>query len=228
MKRLSLVVPTYNENEIERWLGLLDPIIQPFDSEVILVDDSEPTARVDGVRVLAGTKRGKGDAVRIGMLAAEGNVVFHLDADVEEEKLRLIPEFVRLVEEEGYDVVIAERRERLQYRSFARFFLSIGLFLAQRFFIFQSTRFFDTQCGLKAFRRDVAQKLASMQTVRGGMYDIEYLYIAVKQRMRIAQVPVSPMRELRPSRLRVLRCLAVDPFDLVRVKWNGIRGRYTR
>ena len=67
-----------------------------------------------------------------------------------------------------------------------------------------------------------------MQTVRGGMYDIEYLYIAVKQRMRIAQVPVSPMRELRPSRLRVLRCLAVDPFDLVRVKWNGIRGRYTR
>jgi hypothetical protein len=60
------------------------------------------------------------------------------------------------------------------------------------------------------------------------MYDIEYLYIAVKNGMRIAQVAVTPMRELRPSRLRVLRCLVTDPIDLVRLKWNGMRGRYTR
>jgi hypothetical protein len=60
------------------------------------------------------------------------------------------------------------------------------------------------------------------------MYDIEYLYIAVKNGMTIAQVPIAPMRELRPSRLRVWRCLVTDPVDLLRVKWNGLRGRYTR
>jgi dolichyl-phosphate beta-glucosyltransferase len=231
MKRLSLVVPTYNEIEIEGWLALLRPAIAPLDAEVLLVDDSEDDVHallraVDGVRVLRGTKRGKGDAIRAGILAAEGNVIVCLDADIEEEKLRLIPEFVRLIEKEGYDVVIAERRKRLQYRSAARFALSIGLFLAQRFFIFHSTRFFDTQCGFKAFRRDAARAIAGLQRVHGGMYDIEYLYIALERKLKIAQVPVAPMRELRPSKLRVLRCVVHDPFDLLRIKWNGLVGRY--
>ncbi len=226
MKRVSAVVPTYNEPSLEAWLQRLR-LVLPAESEIVIVDDSDVLPVVPNARVLRGEKRGKGDAVRIGMLAAEGDVVFHLDADLDDEKLALIPEFVRLIGE-GHDVVIAERRSRWQYRNLGRFVLSIGLFLAQRFFIFGSTRFFDTQCGLKAFRRDAARTLASLQTVRGGMYDIEYLYIAVKQEMRIAQVAVTPMRELRPSRLRVLRCLAVDPFDLLRVKWNGLRGRYSR
>ncbi len=226
MTRVSVVVPTYNEPALDAWLARLRRVL-PAKSEVIIVDDSDVQPSLDDVRVLAGGKRGKGDAVRIGMLAAEGDVVFHLDADLDEEKLALIPELARLIDE-GHDVAIAERRSRWQYRNFGRFVLSIGLFLAQRFFIFQSTRFFDTQCGLKAFRRDAARRLATLQSVRGGMYDIEYLYIAVKNRMRIAQVAVTPMRELRPSRLRVLRCLVTDPADLLRVKWNGLRGRYTR
>jgi len=262
--QVSIVVPTFNEPELQLWIQQLRRVL-PADSEVIIVDDSDvlPLTRPSGtlsppggardsretlpasallpaggekvpkadeglpqLRVLAGEKRGKGDAVRIGMLAAEGEVVFHLDADLDEEKLALLPEFLRLIGD-GYDVVIAERRP-WQYRNAGRFVLSIGLFLAQRLFIFQSARFFDTQCGLKAFRRDAARRLASLQTVRGGMYDIEYLYIAVKNGMRIARVAVSPMRELRPSRLRVLRCLVTDPVDLLRVKWNGVRGRYTR
>jgi len=123
---------------------------------------------------------------------------------------------------------MAERRERLQYRNVARLILSAGLFVAQRVFVFQSARFFDTQCGFKAFRRDAARRLATLQTVDGGMYDIEYLYIAVKNGMRIAQVPVPPMPEVRSSRIRVLRCLVTDPLALLRVKWNGVRGQYSR
>lgn len=238
--RVSIVVPTYNEPALANDIARIARVLPP-DSEVIVVDDSDvapelagadvvaqsPGDRATAIRLLRGEKRGKGDAVRIGMLAAEGEVVFHLDADVDDEKLALIPDFIRLIEE-GHDVAIAERRSRWQYRNLGRFFLSIGLFLGQRFFIFHSTRFFDTQCGFKAFRREAARTLAELQTVRGGMYDIEYLYIAVKRGMRIAQVPIAPMRELRPSRLRVLRCLVTDPVDLVRVKWNGLRGRYSR
>jgi dolichyl-phosphate beta-glucosyltransferase len=226
MKRVSAVVPTYNEPGLDVWLARLGGVLPP-ESEILVVDDSESLPDVQGARVLRGTKRGKGDAVRVGMLAAEGEVVLHLDADLDDEKLAMIPELVRLIDD-GYDVAIAERRGRLQYQNAGRFVLSAGLLLAQRFFIFHSTRFFDTQCGLKAFRRDAARTLASLQSVRGGMYDIEYLYIAVRKGMRVAQVAVAPMRELRPSRLRVWRCLATDPFDLVRVKWNGLRGKYTR
>lgn len=224
--RVSIVVPTYNEPALDAWVARVASVLPPG-SEILIVDDSDEPPQVAGARVLRGQKRGKGDAVRIGMLAAEGDIVFHLDADLDDEKIALIPEFIRLIGE-GNDVVMAERRDSWTYRNLGRFVLSIGLFLAQRFFIFQSTRFFDTQCGFKAFRRDAAGKLAGLQTVRGGMYDIEYLYIAVKNGMRIAQVPVAPMRELRPSRLRVWLCLATDPVDLLRVKWNGVRGRYTR
>jgi len=226
MTRVSVVIPTYNEPALDAWIERLERLLPP-QSEILVVDDSEVLPVLKNARVLRGEKRGKGDAVRIGMLAAEGGVIFHLDADVDDETLARMPELMRLIEE-GHDVAIAERRSRWQYRNVGRFVLSIGLFFAQRFFIFHSTRFFDTQCGFKAFRRDAARKLASLQTVRGGMYDIEYLYIAVENGMRIAQVAVTPMRELRPSRLRVWRCLRTDPFDLLRIKWNGVRGRYTR
>ncbi len=237
MVRVSVVVPAYEEPAIGALLDRLEPHLAPFDGEVVIVDDSSDDAhralieaasapRRITVRVLRGTKRGKGEAVRLGIVAARGEVVFHMDADLGDEQFALIPRFVQLIAE-GNDVAIAERRSRWHYRNLGRFVLSIGLFLAQRFFIFQSTRFFDTQCGFKAFRRDAAQRLAAMQSVRGGMFDIEYLYIALKNGMRIAQVPVPPMRELRESRVRVLRCLVVDPFDLLRVKWNGVRGRYS-
>lgn len=223
---VSIVVPAYNEPALANDIARIARVLPP-DSEILVVDDSDVPPRLENARVLRGEKRGKGDAVRLGMLAAEGEVVFHLDADIDDEKLALIPDFIRLIDE-GHDVAIAERRSRWQYRNLGRFFLSIGLFVAQRFFIFHSPRFFDTQCGFKAFRRDAARTLAEMQTVRGGMYDIEYLYIAVKRRMRIAQVPIAPMRELRPSRLRVWRCLVTDPVDLMRVKWNGVLGRYAK
>lgn len=225
MTRVSVVVPTYNEPALGEWLERLHQAL-PMDSEVIVVDDSDAPPVLESARVLRGNRRGKGAAVRIGMLAAGGNVVFHLDADMDDEKLALIPRFVDLIEQ-GNDVAIAERRGRWQYRNLGRFVLSIGLFAAQRLFVFQSARFFDTQCGFKAFRRDAARTLAALQTVRGGMYDIEYLYIAARRGMRIAQIPVGPIRELRPSRLRVLRCLMTDPVDLVRIKWNGLRGRYS-
>lgn len=237
-KRVSVVVPTYDEIALEPWLDSLAAIIAPMNGEIILVDDSEPAGhsalralaavkRDMRLRVLTGNRMGKGDAIRVGMLEANGSAIVQLDADIEEEKLRLIPTFVELIERDGYDLVIAERRSRWEYRSLVRFFLSVVLFLAQRLFIFQSTRFFDTQCGIKAYGRDAGRRLAALQTVRGGMVDIEFLYIAVKNQMRIAQVPITPMRELRPSRLRVLRCLVTDPVALLRIKWNGLRGRYT-
>lgn len=235
-KRVSVVVPTYREPDLHAFLSRLSTALAPLDGEIVIVDDSSDAEHdalrartLEGVdvRVLRGTRRGKGDAVRIGLLAAEGAVILYLDADVEESKLLLLPQFVSLIENDGYHVVIGERRSRWEYRNLGRFVLSVGLFLAQRLFIFHSARFFDTQFGFKAFDRRSARLIASLQTVAGGMSDIEHLYIATKNGMRIAQIAVPPARELRPSRLRILRCLVSDPIALLRVKWNGLRGRYT-
>jgi dolichyl-phosphate beta-glucosyltransferase len=233
---ITVVVPTRNEPHLGSWLEELLAVITPSFGEVVIVDDSDDAGRAammasiapagDRVRVVVGEGRGKGDAVRKGILEARGDVVAYVDADTDRDRLPLLMEFAALIESEGFDGVIAERRSKWQYRNVPRFLLSLVLFVAQRYFIFHSNLFYDTQCGLKAFRHDAAMKLASLQTVDGGMFDIEYLSIALHNGMRIAQIPIAPMRELRPSRLHLLRAMWNDPLDLLHVKWNSILGRY--
>ena len=220
---VSIVVPTRNEPNLAAWLERLHASI---DAEIVVVDDStSPVGELPHARVLRGPDRGKGAAAGVGILEAQGDVIVVADADLDEPTMKRIPEFVDRVGE-GYDVVVGQRT-RWRYDNPLRFILSIGLFLLQRLFILHGARFFDTQCGLKAYRRAAGRRLASLQTVDGGMYDIEYLYIALLNRLRIASVAVVPWPETRPTRLRILRCLRTDPIDLLRMKWNGIRGRYS-
>jgi dolichyl-phosphate beta-glucosyltransferase len=223
VEAVTIVVPTRNEPNLVQWLEMLHASV---DAEIVVVDDSTSAiGELPHARVIRGPDRGKGAAVGAGILAAEGEVIVVIDADLDRSTMLRIPEFVARIHG-GYDVVIGERT-RWRYDNLGRFVLSIGLFLAQRLLIFHNARFFDTQCGLKAYRRAAAQRLAQLQTVDGGMYDIEYLYIAVLNRMRIDSVAVTPWPETRATRLRILRCLRTDPVDLLRTKWNGIRGRYS-
>lgn len=236
--RVTVVVATINEPALGPWLDRVAAVVGARGAEILIVDDSDAAThqrlhelkpRGVELRVIAGDKRGKGAAIRRGMQEARGEVVLCLDADVDVKNLDLIPDFVRRIESGSADGVIAERTSRGEYdRGLVRAFLSIGLLVAQRAVIFQSARFFDTQCGFKAWRRDVARELAARQVVDGGMYDIEYLYQAVLRRLLIDQIPIDPMPELRASRINLLRCIVTDPIDLLRVKARGLLGRYTR
>jgi glycosyltransferase involved in cell wall biosynthesis len=235
--RLSVVVATFNEPELAPWLGRVAAIVTPIGAEILIVDDSDAAAFArlqelapHGVelRVLAGAKRGKGAAIRQGIQESRGDVILCADADVDAKVLGRIPDFYERIASGRADAVIAERSSRGEYdRGFVRSFLSIGLLVAQRVVIFQSTRFFDTQCGFKAWRRDVARELAARQVVDGGMYDIEYLYQAVRRGLRVDQVPIAPMPEIRASRINLLRCIVNDPLALLRVKLRGLAGRYS-
>jgi len=223
LETVTIVVPTRNEPNLGEWLEMLHASI---DAEIVVVDDSTtPVGTLPHARVIRGPDRGKGAAVGLGILAARGETIVVADADLDQPTMARIPELVARIGD-GYDVVIGERT-RWRYDNPVRFVLSIVLFLAQRLFIFQNRQFFDTQCGLKAYRQAAARRLAELQTVNGGMYDIEYLYMAVLNRFRIASVPIAPWPETRSTRLRILRCLRDDPVDLLRTKWNGIRGRYS-
>jgi glycosyltransferase involved in cell wall biosynthesis len=236
--RLSVVVATFNEPHLAPWLDRVAAIAGPMDAEVVIVDDSDARMHAAlhelgpiGVetRVIAGDHRGKGAAIRKGMLEARGDVVLCLDADVDPKRLDLIPTFFQRIADGSADAVIAERTRRGDYdRGFMRSFLSLGLLFAQRIIVFQSRRFFDTQCGFKAWRRDVARELAARQVVDGGMYDIEYLYQAVRRGLRIETIHIEPMEEIRASRINVLRCLVTDPIALLRIRLRGLLGRYTR
>lgn len=228
---LTIVVPTYDEPDLGGWLDALRA--HAPDAEILLVDDSHAEARetlrrtaaARGGRILEGPGRGKGAAIREAFLAARGDVIVMIDADSDAATLQRIPEFVAKARE-GFDVVIAERMGH--HDALHRVFLSAAFRWVQRLFIFHSMRFRDTQCGFKVFRREAARQLAEAQTMVNGLFDVEYLYIAVRRGMRIAQLPLPMWPESRPSHFRLVPFFRKEPIELLRMKINGMRGRYSR
>lgn len=232
MALISVVIPVLNEDRLDGFVSGARAAIEAHGhfTEIIVVHDGGnalPELTGKDVRLMPGPQRGKGAAVREGLLAARGDVTFVVDADLEALFPRFGP-FVDLVLREGCDVVIAERTPDWHARGLLRFVLSYGLYAAQRLFVFGSRRFADTQCGFKAFTTAVGADLARRQRVNGGMYDIEYLYMAVKTGLRVGQVPVGVLAESRLSKVRIWRSLRRDPLDLLLIKWRGLTGVYSR
>jgi len=242
MPRVSLVVPTLNEDLAEPLSALGEYLgdLPGWTFDIVFVDDSNDsnrarsrevvrgTALPDSVRaeLVDGARRGKGAAVGKGIAATRGDIVFVIDVDLPA-PIECIDEFLRILGgDPSVDAVIAERPLEREFSSPVRFVVSRGLLLLQRAIVFHSREFTDTQCGFKAFRGDLIRDIASQQIVEGGMYDLEYLYVALRRCRRIAKVTVVPSPERRESRINVWKCLRQDPVDLVRLKMHGVLGRY--
>lgn len=235
--KVSIVIPTFREEEISRTLDRLAghlKSVQDARFEVVVVDDTSDDARAamrsafrhDDVTlvVISGPKRGKGAAIRDGVLASTGEIVFTMDADLPV-PLEQIDAFVARIQA-GADVVVGERPMTRNLENPLRFVLSRGLYAFQRYVVFGSHVFDDTQCGFKAFRGALARTLAHKQAIDGGMYDIEYLYLAHRAGARIERVEVIPNPEWRSSKIDAWKALRRDPKDLLMVKWRAMRGDY--
>jgi glycosyltransferase involved in cell wall biosynthesis len=230
MTRLtSIVVPTLNEDLVGTLRRLDDGLAGLADTfEVLFVDDSPDPHRVTQRAALAeagtgsraqlidGPRRAKGAAVRSGVLATRGAVVFTMDADLPV-PLKHVGQFLGLVDV-GADLVMAERPLDRPFDTWQRYAVSRGLLAIQRAFVFHSREFKDTQCGFKAFRGDLARDIAREQIVDGGMYDLEYVFQAHRRGVKIVKVPVIPNAETRESRIDVWRCFTRDWIDVVRIR----------
>jgi len=235
--RLSVVVPAYREGArvartVEQLRHALAEVAASGGLEVVIVDDGSDddtaeqarAAGADQVLVLP-ANRGKGAAVRAGMLAAHGRAVAFTDADLSyppEQLLRLLAEV-----ESGWDVVVGSRRHvetttlvrnrRLREVS-GRLFntLTVAVLLGQ---------YRDTQCGLKSFRADAARLLFSHALVDGFAFDVELFHLAERYRLSLAEVPV----ELANSTTSSV-CVGLDAVrmlrDLFRVRRWAAAGRY--
>lgn len=240
LRSLSIVIPAFNEEQrlpstlarITAWLET-----RPLDFvEILAVDDGstdrtaevvrEAAARDPRIRLLENPgNRGKGYAVRHGMQKAQGEWVLFTDADLSAP----IEDLVRLeaaVERESADGAIGSRAlDRslvLKHQSPMRE-LSGRLFnLCMR--LITGLPYRDTQCGFKLFRRDVAQCVAARQRSDGFGFDVEILFIARKHGYRIVEVPVR-WANVEGTKVSLAKGLAAF-LDLVRVRWNDLRGRY--
>jgi len=235
--RLSVVVPAYAEegriaSTIDRLRSGLATVGSDGGLEVVVVDDGSPDATAAAARaggadavVVQPTNRGKGAAVRAGVLAARGRSVAFTDADLAyppEQILRLLAAV-----EDGWDVVVGSRRHAdtttLVRASRLR---DLGGRLINRFtHVVLLGHYRDTQCGLKAFRSDVAQVLFGRSRIDGFAFDVEIFHLVERYRLSLTEVPVSVENSER-STVHVVR----DGFrlvrDLLRLQRDGRRGRY--
>jgi hypothetical protein len=85
--------------------------------------------------------------------------------------------------------------------------------------------FYDTQCGFKAFRGDVAREVFRLATIDGFAIDVEVLYLLLKYRLDIKRIPVRLERN-STSTVRPVRDAGRAARDIVRMRLNWRRGRY--
>ena len=221
--RLSVVVPAYNEGErVARTIASLRADLAGLATggglEIIVVDDgsTDDTAEVarragaDQVLVLD-SNRGKGGAVRAGMLTANGRTVAFTDADLAYAPAQLMVLLDRV--EAGWDVVVGNRRHvATKVLAPTTFVRDVGSkfvnVITQTLLLGQ---YQDTQCGLKAFRSDVARALFAAGRLEGFAFDVELFHLIERNHLSLATVPVE-VRNTSTSSVRA----ALDGWRLVR------------
>jgi dolichyl-phosphate beta-glucosyltransferase len=245
---LSIVIPAYNEERrlprsLEKVLAFLQT--RDYPAEVIVVDDGSTDntvgvvksfmARYPFVSIIKNDHRGKGYAVRTGMLAAQGTYVLFSDADLAtpiEEADRLLA-----LLGDGYDIAIGSREvlgaQRLNEPGYRHLMGRVFNLLVR---LVAVGGFQDTQCGFKCFRREVAQDLfqrvqlygAEAGLAKGGMvtgFDVEVLFLALKRDYKVKEVPVQ-WHYGANTKVSPLLDSARMFMDVLRVKLNDWRGKY--
>ncbi len=218
MPAVSLVIPCRNEqSRLPSTLNAVEEFLDRtgFTSEVVVVVEKGTDQTVEiatsytvddpRFRVIANpVARGKGFAVKTGMLAATGDVIFFMDADLSV-PLSFVPEFLEDFER-GADVVFGSRQhsESVIVRS-----QPLQRVLAGRAFnlclrLCGATKFHDTQCGFKAFRNAAAKAVFENLTVDGFGFDVEALALADHLGFKIVERPVE-WCDAPGSKVRALR-----------------------
>jgi glycosyltransferase involved in cell wall biosynthesis len=232
---LSVVVPAFREAEriattIEQIRRELLPAVGEGELEVVVVDDgsgdgtAEAAASADLVLAMA-VNQGKGAAVRAGMLAAAGRTRAFTDADLSyapSQIARLLAEV-----EAGWDVVVGNRYHADTTTTVATSALrEVGgrvVNAATRLVLRDHHP--DTQCGLKAFRSDVAELLFAHTRIDGFAFDVELFMLADRYGLSLCDVPVELENSGR-STVRVARDASRLLVDLARIRRAMAQGRY--
>jgi glycosyltransferase involved in cell wall biosynthesis len=235
---LTIVIPAYNEEH--RLPKSLDSIIafmdrQPEMIDVLVVENGsrdrtfelaqEYASRDSRIQVMRSAK-GKGAAVRAGMMAGRGRYLFMADSDLSmpiEEVSKFLPP--RL---DGYDVAIASREGPGAHRYNEPHFRHVmGRVFNLIVRVIAIPRFQDTQCGFKSFRSEVAREIFADGTMDGWAFDVEALFIALQRGYKVVDVPIEWYHD-PDSRVNPLHDTWRMFRDVLKIRINGWKGVYKR
>jgi glycosyltransferase involved in cell wall biosynthesis len=229
---LSVVIPAYNEARrlpatLAGWRTYF--AAQAYNAEVLVVDDgsADDTAVVAesaGARVLRlRPNQGKGGAVRAGVLAAEGDAIAYVDADMNVAPAHLTRALELIATE--VDLVVGQRDLSTYASAEGPLRLLAGgvVQITRRAIVLPTIR--DTQCGFKVFRADLAHRIFHLTRIRSFAFDIEVLFLATRMRARIVEMPVTTEYRAE-STFNVRKHLPIFLKDIVRIRVNALRGEY--
>jgi dolichyl-phosphate beta-glucosyltransferase len=235
-RSISIIIPAFNEEK--RLPATLDRVRdylcrQEWEfSEILVVDDgsrdatSEVARRTGNVRVLGNPgNRGKGYAVRHGMLEAKGEWALFSDADLSA-PIEELDTLWSAAERANATVAIGSRaidRSLIGVHQ-PLFRENVGRVFNLLMRAITGLPFHDTQCGFKLFEIHAAREIFSRQRLDGFGFDVEVLYIARHLGYRCLEVPVH-WNDVAGTKVSPL--LGLSAFlDPLKVRWNGITGKY--
>jgi dolichyl-phosphate beta-glucosyltransferase len=233
---LSVIIPCYRRAElaresVDRLSENLPRITNSW--EIIVVDDGGNDFRAEEWKGSATVRliqlprnQGKGAAVRAGLLQARGRARIFTDVDLPfgfapfpgmidlllDRRFHLVIGD-RNLPDSNYDVDVKTERKAASY-VFTRF---VGILV--------TGGFFDTQCGLKGIRGDVADALCPVLRVDRFAFDVELIYVALKHALDIKRIPVHLERN-ETSSVRLLRDSSRSIWDILSIKLHQLQGIY--
>jgi len=240
---ISFVIPCYNEEKrlepkLSESLAYLEARVgRTF--EVVFVDDGSTDGTIEVLRAAEAKfpripitairytpNRGKGRAVKTGMLASRGAKVLVLDADFSVE----ISEIFRFMEAlDAHPVAIGTKKhlltETVKAQDDTRSFLGRGFTKLTNLFL--GLNFTDITCGLKAFRGDAGKDIFGRQRINRWSYDSETLFLARRLKYDVTEIPVKWHHE-EDSKVRTFRAVFSSARELLAIRFNAILGKYKK
>lgn len=235
---LSIIFPAHNEEgriaaTLQQTIAFLNS--QPYTSEILVVENgsldrtfelaSSFQNQFPALRVIHEERRGKGLAVKRGMLEAGGQYRFICDVDLSmpiAEVQRFLPPNVET------DICIASREapgaRRYNEPGYRHFIGRVFNFIVR---LLALPGLHDSQCGFKCFSANAASVLFPLQTVNGWTFDVEILFIARKRGFQTVELGI-PWYHDPHSKVRVARDSLQMLADLLKIRWNDLHGRYAK
>jgi dolichyl-phosphate beta-glucosyltransferase len=210
---------------------------QSFSGEIIIVENGsqdrtyeiacEYQARDPRVTALQSKQRGKGIAVKKGMLAARGEYRMFLDVDLSM-PIEDVSKFIPPLLDAEVDIAIASRESEDAHRIGEPQYRHImGRIFNSLIRLMILPQYQDSQCGFKCFRALVAEDLFPLQTIRGWAFDSEILFIANLRKYKVQEIGINWYFDT-DSRVRVVQDTLQMMKDTLKIRRNHRAGYYQR
>ncbi len=246
---LSIIIPSYNEQKnIQRGvLGKVEEYLQKqnYTYEVILSDDGSTDGTTDFLadfvknkknwRLLKNKHAGKGPTVTAGMLAAKGDWRLFTDFD-QSTPLKEVAKFWPSICD--HEIIIGSRAvqgAKREKEPFYRHLMGFSFNLLTRMIVLPGI--LDSQCGFKLFSAQATEVVFSQLFVYSkknkaldaftGAFDVELLFLARKNKISVAEIPVN-WKHAQSDRVAPVKDSLRMLRDIIRIRLNDWRGKYAK